>query len=116
MERRETQEELLLQVLGRDNRPSGMIPVDWVVAEMYGALTSKTWRDVNKHVTMKDLTNDLAALGLVYKAGMGRGAQSYFEELRDDSPIDSTAVAYADADGDNGQASERLWKWPQERA
>jgi hypothetical protein len=99
VERQETQQELLLQVLGRANRPAGTIPVDWVVAELYGALTSKTWRDVTKHVTMKDLENDLAALGLVYKGGKGRGARSYFEEIQD-SPIASTAVA--ETDGDNG--------------
>jgi len=42
-------------MLGRANRPAGVVPVEWVVTELYGALTSKTWRDITRHVAMKAL-------------------------------------------------------------
>jgi hypothetical protein len=80
-QRKASLEDLLVQVLGRANRPAGIVSVDWVVTELYGALTSKTWRDVTRHVTMKALEKDLASLGLIYRSTKGRNAKSYFEEL-----------------------------------
>ena len=68
-------------MLGRANRPAGVVPVEWVVTELYGALTSKTWRDITRHIAMKALEKDLASVGLIYRSTKGRNARSHFEEF-----------------------------------